>query len=203
MTLKITSGVIITLLFLASCKQTNNQLFDKAYSLTKEKQYDKAIEIYNELIERNGKLQLPYYNRGFCYMNMKKYHSALADFNKVMDLQTHGDVILTFNKDVPYANEEIRAQVPYYDALYQRAQVKYHLDSIKSSFSDFQILVDNNYENKSNCIVWQGTIWIKSSRNDKACEYFQRAKSVATTDEDRQDTDEYIKEYCSQTNNNR
>jgi len=203
MTLKTTCSFIVTLFLLASCKQTNDQLFDKAYSLTKEKQYDNAIEIYNELIQRNGKLQLAYYNRGFCYINTKKYQSALADFNKVMDLQTHDDVILTFNKDMPYADEEVRAQVPYYDALYQRAQVKYHMDSIKSSFLDFQVLVDNNYEEKSNCIVWQGTIWVRNGSKDKACEYFQRAKSVATTDEDRRDADEYIKEYCSQTNNNR
>ncbi|MBL7731349.1 MAG: tetratricopeptide repeat protein [Chitinophagaceae bacterium] len=200
--LKNTFGIIITLFLLISCKQSNDQsndqLFEKAYSLGEENQYEKAVEIYSKLIQQNGKLQVVYYNRGFCYLNMKKYSMALADFNKVMELQTHNGMIITYNKDMPYADEEVKSQVPYYDALYKRAQVKYYMDSIKSSFIDFQVLVDNNYEEKSNCLTWQGTIWVRSGKNDKACEYFQRAKSFATNNEDRQDADEYIKKYCSQ-----
>lgn len=202
MTLKTTFIIFTTLFFVTACKQTNDQLFDRAYSLSRERKYEKAIEIYNELLQRNDRLQLAYYNRGFCYMSTKQYANALTDFNKVMDLQTYGNAILTFNKDMPYADEEVRAQVPYYDALYQRAQVKYHMDSIKSSFLDFQMLVDNDYEEKSNCIIWQGTIWLRNGSKDKACEYFQKARAVATTDEDRQNAEKYINDYCLQTNNN-
>jgi tetratricopeptide (TPR) repeat protein len=194
---------IASLYLLTSCKQTNEQLLDNAYNLDKQKKYDKSIEVYSEVIKRNSKLQLAYYNRGFAYLQTKKYDKALADLDKIIALQTHGDFIITYNKDMPYADEEIRAQVPYNDALYQRAQVKYFMDSLKSSFIDFQTLVDNDYEEKSNCILWQGTIYIRNGKTDKACKYFDNAKQVALSDDDRNEANEMIKTYCGQTNNNR
>jgi tetratricopeptide (TPR) repeat protein len=191
------------LIAFTSCKQTNEQLFDEAYRLTKDKQFESAINIYNELILRNNKFQLAYFNRGHCYSALRQYASALADFNRVMNLQKHGDIIITLNKDTPYADEEAKAQVQYNDALYQRAQVNYHMDSLRSAFLDFKVLIDNNYSEKSNCLVWQGTIWVRDGKNEKACESFQKAKAVAITLEDSQEADDYIKEYCLQTNNNR
>ena len=95
-------------------------MLDKAYNLSKEKKYDEAIEVYNKVIKSNNKLQLAYYNRGFSYLATKHYDNALWDFNKVMDLQTHGSFIMTYNQDSPFADEEAKAQVPYNDALYQR-----------------------------------------------------------------------------------
>jgi len=194
----------ITFLFLlASCKESNEQLLDKAYKLSKQKKYDKAIEINTEVIKRNSKLQLAYYNRGFDYMTIKNYPKALADFNKVMALQSHGNLIITYNKDSPLTDEEARAQVPYNDALYQRAQVKFYMDSLKSSYLDFQTLINNNYEEKSNCIIWQGTLWVKDGKTDKACDYFAKAKQFALTEDDKHEADEMIKTYCGQPNNNR
>ena len=195
--------IVSYVLLLTSCKQTTDDLLDKAYKLNTQKKYDKAIEIYNEVITRNSKIQLAFYNRGFAYLQIKKYKEALADFNKVMALQTHGDFVITYNRDLPYADDETRTQVPYNDALYQRAQVKYFMDSLRSSFTDFQRLVDNNYEEKSNCMSWQGTIYIKSGMTNEACEYFFKAKQFALSDEDRKDAEEMIKTYCGQTNNNR
>jgi|GEM_PF-1650500 len=195
--------IVSYVLLLTSCKQTTDDLLDKAYKLNTQKKYDKAIEIYNEVITRNSKIQLAFYNRGFAYLQIKKYKEALADFNKVMALQTDGDFVITYNKDLPYADDETRTQVPYNDALYQRAQVKYFMDSLRSSFTDFQRLVDNNYEEKSNCMSWQGTIYIKSGMTNEACEYFFKAKQFALSDEDRKDAEEMIKTYCGQKNNNR
>jgi len=203
MNIKTTFSLITLLILFASCKQTNEQLLDKAYDLSKKKQYDKAIEVYNKVIKSNSKLQLAYYNRGFAYLGLKQYDKALWDFNKVMALQTHGNFIMTYNQDSPFADEEAKAQVPYNDALYQRAQAKYFMDSLKSSFIDFQTLVDNNYEEKSNSILWQGTIYIRSGKTDKACEYFDKAKQFALTDDDRNEAEKMLKTYCGQTNNNR
>lgn len=176
---------------------------DKAYNLSKQKKYDKAIEVYNKVIKSNNKLQLAYYNRGFAYLGTKNYDKALWDFNKVMALQTYGSFIMTYDQDSPFADEEAKAQVSYNDALYQRAQVKYFMDSLKSSFIDFQTLVDNSYEEKSNCVLWQGTIYVRNGKIDKACEYFNKAKQFALTDDDRNEADKMLKTYCGQTNNNR
>jgi serine/threonine-protein phosphatase 5 len=203
MSIKLLFSILTCLILFSSCKETNEQLLDKAYDLSKEKNYDKAIEVYSKVIKSNNKLQLAYYNRGFAYLGLKKYDKALWDFNKVMALQTHGSFIITYNQDSPFANEEAKAQVPYNDALYQRAQVKYFMDSLKSSFIDFQTLVDNSYEEKSNCVLWQGTIYVRSGKTDKACEYFDKAKQFALTDDDRNEADKMLQTYCRQTNNNR
>ena len=195
---------LITFLGLcASCKETNEQRLDKRNKLSKEKNYDKAIEVYNTVIKNNSKLQLAYYNRGITYLGLKKYNKALWDFNKVMALQTHGDFIIIDNQDSPFANEEARTQVPYNDALYQRAQVKYFMDSLKSSFMDFQILVDNNYEEKSNCVLWQGALFIRGGKTAKACEYFEKAKQLAVTANDRDEASNMLKTHCKELNNNR
>ena len=198
--------IFIFLIFsfaLASCKQTNEQLLDKGYKLSKQKKYDKAIKVYTEVIKRNDKLQLAYFNRGFAYRATKQFSNALADFNKVMSLQTFGNIIMTYNQDSPIADEEARAQVPYDDALYQRAQIKYFLDSLASSFADFQTLVERGYQEKCSCILWQGTIYVRSGKPDKGCEYFAKAKQFALTDDDKKEADEMIKTYCEQINNNR
>jgi tetratricopeptide (TPR) repeat protein len=203
MSIKLLFSILTCLVLFPSCEETNEQLLDTAYNLIKEKKYDKAIEVYNKVIKSSNKLQLAYYNRGFAYLATKNYDKALWDFNKVMDLQTHGNFIVTYNQNSPFADEEVKAQVPYNDALYQRAQVKYFMDSLKSSFIDFQTLVDNNYEEKSNCVLWQGTIYVRSGKTDRACEYFDKAKQFALTDNDRNEADKMLKIYCGQTNNNR
>ena len=178
-------------------------MLDKAYKLSQQKKYDKAIKIYTDVIIRNDKLQIAYYNRGLAYIAAKQYRNALADFDKVMSLKTVGGIIMTYNQDFPLAAEETRAQVPYDDALYQRAQVKYFMDNLGSSFIDFRTLVDKDYQEKSNCILWQGTICVRSGKTDKGCEYFDKAKQFAVTDDDKNEADEMINTYCGLKNNGR
>lgn len=194
--------VLICSLLLTSCKETNDQLLDKGYNLNTQKQYEKAIEVFSEVIKRNKRLQLAYYNRGFAYLELKQYDKALADFNKVMSLQTKGNYIITYNDQLPYASEETKAQVPYNDALYKRAQVKYFMDSLKSSFTDFQRLVDDDYEEKSNCMTWQGVIYVVSGYKETGCEYFFKARQYATNDEDSNNAQELINTYCIQSTPN-
>lgn len=203
MNIKPSYSIISLLILFTSCSLTNEQLLDKAYNLNKKQEYVKAIEVYKKVIQRNNKLQLAYYNRGFAYIGLKQFDKALWDFNKVITLQTHGNYIITYNQDSPFANEEAKAQVPYNDALYQRAQVKYFMDSLKSSFIDFQKLIENDYVEKSNCILWQGTIYIRSSQKDKGCEYFVKAKEFALTEEDRNEADKMLKTYCGLTRPNK
>ena len=181
----------------SACAPTNDELFDKAYRLSHKKKYNEAIKIYTEIISRNSQLQLAYYNRGIDYISQKSYKLALADFNRVMSLQTIGEGRIIYNQNVPFADDVVRAQVPYNDALYQRAIVKFYMDSLKSSFIDFQALVSDNDAEKSNCIIWQGTIWVKAGKREKACEYFQKAKQVANTADQKQEADEMIQTYCS------
>jgi len=195
-------SIIIYSSLLISCKQTTDELLNHASQLISEKNYTEAAKIYTKIINRNSRIQLAWYNRGICFGHLNQYTLALRDFNKIIMLKTNGgDYIMEENPDAaPILGEQARMQVPYNDALYQRAQVKFFMDSLRSSFTDFQTLINANYQ-KSNCLAWQGTIWIRAGNNDKACEHFEKAREEASTDEDKQDANEFIKTYCQNKNN--
>ena len=192
-------SVFISLIFfflITSCKQSNETLLNKANELDKKGKHDQAIDIYTKIIKRDTRLQLAYFNRGLTYLKTKNYDKALADFNKIMSLHPNsGGLIYTPNPNSPFANEVDRMWVPYNDALLEGAIAKYYMDSIKSSFNDFQALIDINYQ-KSNSILWQGMLWIKNGKNDKACETFMTAKQFALTNFDKHNADNMINSYC-------
>lgn len=196
MNIKIVFSFLLALFVLSSCKKTNEELFDEAYNLIKRKEYDKAIKIYTQLIKRNRKLQLAYYNRGYCHYSKEEYSWALFDFNKVMELQTVGGFVFTLNPDLPYAGEEAKYQVSYYDALYQRAQVNFYLNQDSASFRDFNVLIANNYTEKSNCYLWQGAIKLNWGDTAKSCRYFIKAQQFANSESLKQEAQKMLSMYC-------
>jgi tetratricopeptide (TPR) repeat protein len=189
---------IFYLLLFASCKRTNEQLIREAVRLTDKKDYKKAIEIYTTVINNNDKIELAYFNRGRCYYYIDQYDSALKDFNAVLANKPTSGIIITVNPNSPAATEEDRTKVPYNDVLYQRAIVKVYTDSMQSSYRDFQTLIDANYE-KAFCTIWQGDIWHMIGNDEKACKFMQRAKRLATSEEEIKEADKMIKEYCQAT----
>ena len=194
--LRISCFLFLIVLF-TSCKLTNEELLDTAYTFQKEKKYDKAIETYNQVIKRTRKLQLPFYNRGIIYMELEKYNEALVDFNTVLSLQPdQNGIILVMNPNSPFASEKDRCQVPRLDVMYQIAQANYYMDSLRSALNGFQTLIANNYEEKSNCLLWAGTIMIRYGKKEKACEYFNSAKLAAITSEDITEADRIFNENC-------
>jgi hypothetical protein len=190
--------VIIIILFTLSCKESTEDLFEKAARLANQKKYEDAVTVYDKLIKRNNKMQAAFYGRGFCHFQLKDYKNSLLDYNMVIWLKTGGGaVIITFNES-PFAGEETQTQVDYYDALYQRGQVYYYMDSLKRSLDDFQKLADYDYSEKSNCFLWLGRISLKTNNIGDACRQFQQARSTAYTREDINQADAYLKANCSQ-----
>jgi tetratricopeptide (TPR) repeat protein len=181
---------------IVSCKQTNQDLIDKGIKLANRKKFKEAIEVYTKVLNQNPKLQLAHFNRGICFIEIKDYPKAYADFDTIMALQTHGDFIINLNDQSPYTGEEARTQIPFHDALFQLAQVKFYMDSIQSAYKDFQRLIDKNYVKKVFCILWQGTLWYQAGENEKACSFMQTARKLAKTQEEVSESDEMIKAYC-------
>ncbi|MGZ5133679.1 MAG: tetratricopeptide repeat protein [Chitinophagaceae bacterium] len=186
---------IIYSLFLASCKQTNEQLVQEAVRLASKKKFQEAIAIYTKVVSNNNKIELAYFNRGKCYHNISQYDSALNDFNTILSGKPTNGIIISINPDSPDAIEEDRAKVPLNDLFYHRAMTKVYMDSMQSAYRDFQMLIDANYK-KAFCTIWQGDIWHILGHNEKACRFMQRAKRLATSDEERKEADKKIKEYC-------
>ncbi|MGB4843502.1 MAG: tetratricopeptide repeat protein [Ferruginibacter sp.] len=203
MNIKIILSIFLCFSLLSSCKKTTEQLFDEAYSLTKKGKLDKAIKIYSDLIKQNDKLQSAYYNRGYCYYSEKEYSKALQDFETLINLQTlgGGKIIFSLNSDSPFASEEAKYQVPYFDAVYQRAQVYSFLDKNEESFQDFKYLVDNNYEEKSNCFFWLGSLVLNKGDTVRACDYLTKSKETANRKDVLEAVEKMINECCRKNNN--
>jgi tetratricopeptide (TPR) repeat protein len=195
--------LILTFALFISCKQSNEELINKGVKLHNKGKYKEAIALYTKALSKNNKLQLAYYNRGLCYIETEDYFKSLNDFNTILKLKTpgEGNFIFELNPNSPVADEEARTQIPYDDALYQRAQVKWHLDSLLSSYQDFQRLVDRGYKEKVLCILWQADIWHDSEKEETACEYAQRARKLAVRKDEVDESEKSVKLYCEKNNN--
>ena len=191
--------IIFLSLTLASCRdgnrETDKKKLDRGADLASSGKFIEAINLYSVVIRRNPKIQLAYYNRGICYLELQEYSKALFDFESVINLQTVNGMILWKNSDF-YNSDEAVGQVPHKDVVFQRAIAKAELDSFASSFADFQNLINANYEEKSNCMLWQGTILGRMGRPSKACEYFEKAKQIAVTEEDLKAATDALTKYC-------
>ena len=200
MNIKIIFAVLLCTSILSSCKKTTDELFREANTLSNNKEYDKAIKIYSELIMRNNKLELCYYNRGYCFLCKKEYGRALLDYNRIIDLRTSGggQFIFTLNSDSPFASEEARYQAPYNDVIYQRGQVYFFLGKYKESAGQFNSLIVQNYaERKSNCYLWLGSIMLNSGDTTKACAYFSNSAKTAYNADDSLEATKMITAYCA------
>jgi tetratricopeptide (TPR) repeat protein len=188
------------LLLFVSCKQSNEYLLKKAGQLYEKKKYNEVIAICNDVIAEKNNLQLSYYYRGLAFAGLKQYKKAIHSLDIVMNLQSRDGLIFVWNKEGIVADEVARTQVPLHDALYQRALVKFQMDSLKSSWADFQSCIRSDYGQKSNCLLWQGEIYIRIGKKDKACFSFQKAKEFALNLYDSTGADNMFNEYCKLNN---
>jgi tetratricopeptide (TPR) repeat protein len=145
MTLKIFSFISIAIV-LFSCKENTDMLLQKARRLSDQEKYKEAIELYNKAIGQNSKMQSAFLERGYCYLKTKDYQKAYFSFNRIFELQRRGSFMIKYNSDGPFGSDEARYQVDRLAVLYYMAQTKYKMDSVRSSFIDFQICIDNNFE---------------------------------------------------------
>ena len=191
-------SIILFMLF-TSCHQTLSEMVNHADALNNEKNYGEAIKVCTDVIAKNDKIESAYYTRCQSYVALKNYPKALNDINKVIEVQPESQpglsVTLIMNKDLPGASEEDKGHIDYFVALYLRAQVEYFMDSAKSSYYDFQSCIDNYYQ-ASNCLLWQGTIFMRQSNKDAACKKFNKAREIARSDDDINEADRMLKLYC-------
>lgn len=199
---KIIIGIASLIFVLFSCKESTEELIDQGVSLADKGRYKEAIEKYTKVIDKNSKIQLAYLSRGLCYINTKEYLKSLADFNAILNLKTlgGGNIIFTLNPDNADIIEEAKYQVPYDDGIYGRAQARYFLDSLKSSYEDFERLINNNYEEKVFCILFQSDILHESGSDTTACQLAQWARKIAKKPSEIADCESTVKKYCEKIN---
>jgi tetratricopeptide (TPR) repeat protein len=175
---KILITISLILILLCSCKQSIKQLFGQGQYYEQRENYKDAIKIYNEIIDRDSNIQLAYFNRGMCFAYLDQNINAIRDFDKVMAMQpVPSGLVMRLNRDLPFLPDEERWKVPYEEALYERAESEYFMDSLKSAFVDFRNALSLGYDPKSKCYRWLGIIYWETGNKEKGCEFLQRAVS--------------------------
>jgi len=174
------------------CSKSTELLFIEGRHLQNEKEYAKAITIYNQLIKRNGKLQKAFLERGICYLYLKKYEQAIENFNIIISLRKIGNFEFSLNEDSPFAPEEAHYQTPSFQAIKNRGIAYFFLDSLDKASLDMGTAIKNNFE-LSNSMIWQGNISYKMGDTENACKLFNNAKELNDTA-----ANEFIQKYCTQ-----
>ncbi len=70
---------------------SSSEIIINANSCLKNKDYLKAIELYNIAIEMDEKCKENYSNRSACYTNLNQGDKALEDANKCLDIDSNWD----------------------------------------------------------------------------------------------------------------
>ncbi len=182
-------------LFISACNESVSTQINKGYKLQEQGKYKEAIDVYSALIKKNRKIQEAYFHRGYCFQQIGKFDGALWDYNTIIAMKGGENNRFEYipNKNSPFATENDPDQftVLFTEVRYQRAITQFSKDSLKSSLEDFKYCINNNYKSASS-YLWLGTIYIKYSMKEKACEYFYKAKEL-----NEEQADEFIKTYCS------
>lgn len=188
--------IFLLLVATVSCKEKQESVQDlvnKGVDLVDQKKFEEGIALYSKAIKQNPKVQLAYYNRGIAYTEIKEYNKAVADFDKILQLKNN--LVKMIDSDFN-PSAEGQGQVDYGNVFYQRAVVKSYMDSLQSSFNDFQRAIEYRYSDSSNCLVLQGVLFGRAGKHENACEYFEKAKKAAQTTAQQKEAISMINNYC-------
>jgi hypothetical protein len=72
---------------------------------------------------------------------------------------------------------------------------------LESSYQDFQKLIDRKYRAKVYCILFQADILFEAGEEEQACSFAQKARKLATIQDEMEESDKMIKFYCGKSNN--
>ena len=89
------------------------------------KQYQEAMDLYNQIIQLNPNYSNAYFNRGVAYDDLKEYKKAIADYTKAIELDPN-----------------------YTYAYYNRGVAYYHLKEYENAILDYTkaIKLDPNFQ---------------------------------------------------------
>lgn len=154
----------------SACEQSQEALYEKAIQLSDDGEHSKAIPIFTELIQRNGKNELARFERAISWFYLDSNQNALNDLNTILASKPDIEIIV----QPAFATSDNKWKISKLEVLFQTALVKYAMDSLISAYIDFNTCLDYNYQPiRSN--VYIGSILMLSGQKQKACEHFRKA----------------------------
>lgn len=190
-------ALFITITFLllsASCRRSVRDLYWKADRAVEKNQWSKAVNIYDELIKRTGN-QDAFFMKAYCLQQDSNYVQAAFFFNRLLIIKgvNLDDTNSRYQVEMNFTPAFSEHGVTHAEIYYQLAITQYEMDSLAKSFANFQRAIDRNYE-KANSLTWQGLIWTRYNKAEKACTLFGEARGYGDPDAHR-----LYQQFCSQT----
>jgi tetratricopeptide (TPR) repeat protein len=168
---------IILTVILASCEQSTLQQVENAEALREEGKTIKAIERTTEIIKEHNDIQRAYYYRGLCYMDIKQYPKAIADFDKIISLKPvdPSGLVFEYNRNSPFASDELKLTAGFDEVFFHRALSWYFMDSLNNALADFKQCNEQDHEYGLKAVTWAATVYIQLGQKATGCELYKRA----------------------------
>ena len=162
--------IFLQAIVITACKPSEESLYFQGVELAEDGEHEKAIKKFTQVIELNSQNDRAYFERGISWYIIDSSEKALDDLNYILDNKP----ALAFEVNPAFATGDQIWKVPTVNIIYQRALVKYGMDSLKASFIDFMYCAKNGYE-KARSNLFMGHMHQASGNNEKACYYYKLA----------------------------
>lgn len=168
----------------------------KGMDLVQEGNYEKAVDLFNEIIEEHPDHPRAYYNRGFAKSKLGNYEAAIADYDKVIELNP-GDVTAYHNRGLSkHEMGEYEAAIADYDkvieldpddetAYLNRAEVMILIGEFEQAYQDASQAkeVSKSIENSAISLLFHliPKIVLGEDHSDEESKYCSLCKMEFTT----------------------
>jgi tetratricopeptide (TPR) repeat protein len=147
--------------------QTAQEYMQSATNKHSKQEFAEAIKDYDQVIKIEKNNENAYFNRGTCYLALKKLEQALEDLNKAIELDP------TFTK-----------------AYYNRASVYIMQKKYAESLPDLDKIIGLDIS-FPNVLTLRGQIRAQIGNKEDACKDFRKAKEIGD-----KNADEYLNRFC-------
>jgi len=151
--------------------------------------YKGAIEDYSKVIELDSDNALAFLNRGNNKHRLEDYQGAIDDFDKAIKSKG-GEQVYIDKVQNSFIDTGFEFDVAMEVIRFERGVSRYHIDSLKLAYDDFNFCLNKNYE-KPASLYWRGLIYIAHGMNKEGCFDLNEAQNLGD-----RDAKEIIDKYC-------
>jgi protein O-GlcNAc transferase len=166
--------------------------FGKAVDFQEQKEYDKAIGIYTEILELDSNAYACWYNRGMCFYIKNESNYALHDLYKALNLNQSDSSLFfvmgvsyqrlnNWPKAIEFFNYALEKNYPKSYTIYLDLGSSYYFNNQNDSAIKY---LSKAFEiNQTNFTLTTNLAFaLESSDSKKSCNYFKKAYELNTTD---------------------